>query len=345
MGKPRVICWCGPDQAELVGAIVARAGAEVVLAGAPASRDTADVAKALGAERADDLRATLASAEADAVLLGDCGEFGAGGEPADAAAVAQAHARGAKVLTLDPAPASALELTSGAWKKNTNGAVPADIVRPLGLFGRTSALARSPEILENFGAARFAAVEMWAPTGAGTLGGRLFDGLELLSGLMGECERIDAAHATADRSEAAHVLAGESLRGLRGEMTANLRFDDGRAASLVVGVGPGAGSGWGWRRRCTLLGERGRLTVDDGGFVWIDEKGAKADESGEPGTGGRDSVEVLGAALERALDGAVPASAPVAHEGVLTLAQAALLSCRTGQGESPAMIRRMMLSA
>ena len=49
--------------------------------------------------------------------------------------------------------------------------------------------------------------------------------------------------------------------------------------------------------------------------------------------------------LGRVLDPSSGDATPTDHVAILTTAQAALLSCRTGQGESPATIRRMLGTA
>lgn len=58
----------------------------------------------------DDLRAALHRAEVDLVVLAEPGDFAAGGhDPDDVAAISAARHRGAKVVTLEPMPASLLQ--------------------------------------------------------------------------------------------------------------------------------------------------------------------------------------------------------------------------------------------
>ena len=57
---------------------------------------------------------------------------------------------------------------------------------------------------------------------------------EAFLSLLGEPETIDAAYIAPGHGKGVHALPGESLRGLEGDLTANLRFADGRAAGLAV---------------------------------------------------------------------------------------------------------------
>lgn len=319
----------------MLGRVADRAGCAVVCAGSPNARDAADCARLLGTEPADDLRALLAGTDvqADGLLLADAD--GTGDELP--AAVAQATARGMRILTLDAVPGSALALSGGGWLRGAP--VPAESIRPLSLFSRSGVWRTSPELVADFGSVRFASVQFWSPSQAASLGDRLFDALELVLGVMGECELIDAVIAPVETGPAVHAEPGDALQGLTGRASLNLRFDDGRAASIVAVSVPGAP----WQRSVTLSGPAGLLVADDSGIGWIGPEGTELDRTGEPG-GGSETEQVLADALKRALENTA-AEAPVPYSSVLTLAQAALLSCRTGQSESPEMIQRMVLPA
>lgn len=331
-----MIAWLLPEQAEFVAAAAERAGVRVVAAGCPREGHTATVASALGVPPADDLRAVLANADADLVLLAapvDAASLGGG----DLRPVVAAAARGLKIATLDPMPASALELAGAGWLTPINGLPPVDAIRfvPLGRLSR--AMAGAAGVVETFGSVHAALLRSWCRSEEGTLGARLYSALDLVLSLMGEPETIEAAFVSPMLGRKVYMLPGETLRDLRGTITANLRFSDGRAAALALSDRGGA-----WEQVVTLLGPGGRLSIGDDGFEWIGADGKVVDES-RPAARARRATGADGVAegLRAMLEGGAPASAPTDAMGVLCLAQAALLSARTGQGESPATIRRM----
>jgi hypothetical protein len=139
-----------------------------------------------------------------------------------------------------------------------------------------------------------------------------------------------------------HALAGESLRGLSGDLTATLRFADGRAAGLVA-----SDQGGRWNRTVSLVGAGGRLRIFDDGFEWIGPDGRKLDES-RPSERVRGEEPVSHAAaaiaegIARLLDVGIPEGGPLDHATVLAMSQAVLLSARTSEPESPGTIRHMV---
>ena len=102
-----------------------------------------------------------------------------------------------------------------------------------------------------------------------------------------------------------------------------------------------------WNRTTTLVGPKGRLRIFDDGFEWIGPDGAKVDQS-RRATRKRGSdpdvphaVAAIADSLSRMLDAGAPDPGPSDHAAILAAGQAALLSARTGQAESPATIKRM----
>jgi hypothetical protein len=152
---------------------------------------------------------------------------------------------------------------------------------------------------------------------------------------------VDAAYATTKRGPLV-ALPGESLRDAHGDITANCRFADGRAAAIMASDQSGR-----WSRNLTMLGEGGRLRVFDDGFEWVNAAGERVDAARQTKRRGETpeiprSVEAAADAITRLLDPAIPEEGPIDHAGVLAMCQAVLLSTRTGSAESPATIRRMM---
>ncbi|MCC6659783.1 MAG: hypothetical protein IT437_02735 [Phycisphaerales bacterium] len=326
----RADVWLAPEQAPLVREIAAAAGLSIGRAGSPLRGQSGGVAADLGAVVADDLRAALAAADGELFLITDPGDFGTGQEDGEAEAIAAARARGVRIVTLEPVPATPLELAH-AWTVPVDGVRPAESVVMCGTLAACPAL-RDGEFASSFGAARTLNVCAWSRPEEGTLGARLWSAMDLVRRLMGEPETVDAAYVAPGRARGLHALPAESLRGLSGDMACNCRFGDGRAASITVSNHAAA-----WGRSVTMLGEGGRATIG-AGTEWIGADG----KSHEPGRRSRaaSAGEELGAEIRRVLDGETP-EPPVDHAAVLAMCHAALLSCRTGQAEYPATIRRM----
>jgi predicted dehydrogenase len=202
------------------------------------------------------------------------------------------------------------------------------------------------EVLSHFGAVRTAAVSCFAEhaRGDGSLGAQLVAALDLLHGIMGEPETIDASYAASVGAYGAGSVSpssppGETLRGLHGDVTGNLRFSSGRTAAIAV-----SDQGGRFCRQTTILGEGGRLRVFDDGFEWIGADGEKIDQhrasTREDPRPRNHAVEALADAIKRLCDPNL-AEPPGIAPAVLAMAQAAILSARTGQRESPETIRRM----
>ena len=326
----RAGAWLAPEQSPLVRAIAAAAGVTFERAGSPTRGKSGGVAAELGASPADDLRAALAAAEGDLFLIADPGEFGTGQEDGEAEAIAAARARGVRIVSLEPIPATPLELAH-AWSAPVDGVRPAEAVVVCGTLAACPAL-RDGELAASFGAARTISVCAWSRPEEGTLGARLWSAMDLVRRLMGEPETIDAAYVAPGRARGLHALPAESLRGLQGDMTCNCRFGDGRAASVTASNHAAA-----WGRSVTMLGEGGRATIG-AGAEWIGADGTNL-ETGRRARALPAAYEI-GAEVRRVLEGEGP-EPPVDHAAVLAMCHAALLSCRTGQAEYPATIRRM----
>lgn len=334
----RTAVWMAEDQLELVRHVAAAAGLTIVSAGCGARGKSTAIAESLDAKPLTDLRAALASSETDLFWIASPGAFGAGGAVEDSNAVADAHARGVTIATIEPLPAAALDLQGGGW---IEGAIkPVDIVRTVPRLRDSESFRNATELLQTFGPARTVHVESCGGSPEGSLGSHLYSALDAVYSLMGEPETIDAACAVLSAGKTVRAMPGESLRDLHGDVTASLRFADGRAAGLLVSNQAGR-----WHRQITLLGERGRLRIFDGGLEWITPEGSIADET-KPKRARKGqaspAVSALADSLSRMLDPGLKEAAPSSHVAVLTLAQTALLSARTGQGESPSTIRRMV---
>jgi predicted dehydrogenase len=334
----RMAVWMGPDQLGLVKEVAAAAKLSIVAAGSWGRGLSSSIASELQAEPISDLRAALASIEVDLFWIASPGTFGVGAAVEDANAVSDAHSRGVKIATLEPVPAAALDLNGGGWLE---GAVhPADVVRFVPRWSDSPGLRQAADVITSFGAIRAIGAQSWGAPVHGSLGSHLYGALELVTTLMGEPESIDAACAVLSAGRTIRTMPGESLRDLHGELTANLRFADGRTAGLVV-----SDQGGRWERCAMLFGEGGRMRIAEDGFEWIGADGQTVDESRAKRTRKADqptshAVTVIADGLLRRLD--APETRPINQAAILALSQTAILSARTGQSESPSTIRRMV---
>ncbi len=337
----RTIVWLSPGQAGLARALRDAAGLEFVGVGCPEKGRSGAVADELGSEPATDLRVALASGEADLALIMSPGEFGAGGSQ-DAGAIENARARGLTLATLEPIPGGALELGSGVWTRAQHGVRPIDAVQLVPRMRQCRAMNLAADALDAFGQIRVLRFESLGRAEQASLAGRLLDAMDLVHALMGAPESIDAAYIGPNAS-GVHAAPGDSLRDLHGDMTINLRFADGRAAcALVSDQAPR------WDRSMSALGDEGRLAIDEESLAWSNPEGEVFDtQRVEPPLADR-GLEPQVAAIADAISALFDASSPpppVDHEMLLAMAQAALLSARTGQGESPAMFRKLVVGA
>lgn len=317
----------------------------------------------------DDLRAALATAPPGLFILADIGNVLAADAQrptADAELLKEAAASGVRIVCLSPLPASLTELATLASVTVAGPGAPAVVSADASPALDGASLLRSGslavfhppvrcarhfadlrDVLEQFGPVRAASVTCLSGPADGGLGARLFEALDLVGVLQGEPATIDAMWSGRGVRDikGARGLAErdgpppEALRNLTGEISANLRFADGRAAAVLVG--DQAGSRW-WQ--IIAVGPGGRLVIDEHRLEWVDPAGRTVDRAsagratGHSRNGHRTAPAMWLAELLRHLHAGVlpPALQGVNWPSVLATAQAALLSCRTSAPESPA---------
>lgn len=358
----RILAWLDPGQADLVRAVAEHAHIEIVGAGSPAKAQAGAAATALGCPSLADLRSALTEGEADAVFIAAPGDFGRADAASDAPALLAARARGVKVATLEPFPTSAIDLATRGWTDTSAGVAPASVARLVPLPRHTRPFRDATELIPDLGTIRCVGIESLGGHNEGSLAARLAGAIDTVLLLMGEPELVDAACVSPLQGQGVHALPGETLTDLHGDVSASLRFADGRAASILASSHASR-----WNFTCTILSERGRLRVYDDGFELLSPTGVKLDEARHRRTRGHASTapgralpglanaEPLGAphpsphavaamadALSRLLDQHIPDTGPPDWTGILCLAQATLLSARTGQPESPTTFRTMV---
>ncbi len=320
-------------QIGLVRDVFAKSGIELVGVGCPQTHLGGKAAADLGCERLDDLRTTLTSVDADVLLIADPGAFGDSATGDDLEALRAAHARNLAVATLEPIPASAGEVPGTDWIEAIHAGMLNAMVKFVPRSRRAAAFVELDAALETFGVIRSCSISMICNASEGTLGARLFDGMDLVRAMMGAPETIEASYVSPSSGRGVHSLAGLSLRDLHGDCTVNLRFSDGRACSMLLSDQAGNGSS-----TMIAMGEGGHIVVNDLGFCWRDGAGGLVDSySNET----REHGDLAGQLIELC-SGVGAKHAPIEYASVLSMTHAALLSSRTGQGESPEGIRRLL---
>lgn len=319
-------CWLREDQISLIRDVATQVGLEIVAAGGTEGSHIADT---MGVQHIDDLRSMLATTNVGIVLIADAQSLTDSIEGSGISAVIEAAERGVHVLTLEPIPAAALQLSSPGWR-DAHDAVR-ERISFVPLARRSSAFASASDLLEQFGEIEAVGVRAISNRSLGSLGARLFGTCELLITLMGTPESIDAAHTTDGPTP-------DSLRGLSGHMTANARFSGGRCASIFVSDRAPC-----WSRSITLVGPGGLIDANDHRIRWTTPDGKVVDEAEMTERGETDNIEasLIADSIVASLTPAFR-QAPIDMNATLAMAQAAVLSARTGHPESPGTILDML---
>jgi len=349
------LVWLEPEQADLIREVTEKAGLRVVACGMPAASLRGRAAPEpviAGAETFSDIRHALAETSARLVLFASGAEADPGkegGSPLDDMGLLRGcRERDMLLVSMEPWPQTTQQAV--AWVRDGPGAGDArlaEMVRVVPLLRDTPVFTAASEVLAGMdvggGSARTVAVSARGSAPEGSLGARLFDAMVVVHALLGSPESIDAAIVQQARGGAG-ALEGvargipESLRELRGDLTANLRFAHGRAASLTLSSRAGH-----WFRGVTVLSDAGCLRIDEQDFEHTDPRGpaSGASRGGGGGSVHATGADALAASLRRLVDSRGAISAPLHSPAVLAMCEAAVLSARTGQTASPATVLRM----
>lgn len=275
------------------------AGVSVPLRGiaGPTAGETGVLAAALDADEVSDLRRTLQIEPPAILLLLDAAPGADVLEPCSAA--------GTRVVCLEPMLA--------ADPPAVHDFAPRMRVGPGFLAAR--------EVLADFGPPQCAAITCLSGAHEGSLAARLFDAFHVLDGFVRYVESVDASLARPGGS------VPDSVAGLRGHLTASVRATERRSATITASDASGH-----WHRRVTLVGPGGTLHVTDGGFRWMAD-GRTVDE--HRADGDWSAARLLAWHLQRIVDRVDTGDAPPERTRILGMCEAARLSARTGEGESP----------
>jgi len=347
MGSTSAMIWAVPEQVEMLAGVLSAGGIGVIGAGCPVSAQTGTVAQGFGCGVQDDLRHMLSSETPDLVLLAAPGGFGHREIEGDLGALQQAHSREVAVATMEPIPGEATVISGTSWGDALHSGAFGEFVRVVPMVRRGRLIDELMATLETFGVIRSMSVSISAPGVFGSLGARVFEAMDLVRTLVGVPEIIDASYQAGglggSGSHGLHQLPGQSLRELHGTMTAHLRMGDGRGVLVQVSDQVGRSG-----LSMTLLGDEGEIRLWDTGFRRLDTTGTVIDsftmETGDAVDPTIDPSSVrLTEQLIQLCSGVGPVRSPVDHASVLAMGHTALLSARTGQGETPETIRRLLM--
>jgi hypothetical protein len=350
MSGLRLAAWLDPGQEDLCRAVASAAGCELVSVGC-SDRGRADVpASHLGVPVASDLRSLLMSEPVAAVLILGATDLGTDSTAQDVGALDAAVGRGVHVVAAEPIPAAALELNTGGWDQFESS--------PSGLITVPSVLPvlreHFADLFTEFGTPRAGHIEILTSPLAGGLASAVWSAAELLHEFFGEPEMVDASYTDPVGKPGLKLLPGESLRGLRGTLTVNIRATSGRSVSMLLSDQAPM-----QRAEMKLLGPSGMITCgseQDGEWArWIPPdlkaevkagvNAASVHSRRPPSSADAPSTRWLVHALRRGLAARTgPCAGPCRVETLLTITQAMLLSARTSQAESPETIARMVQS-
>jgi hypothetical protein len=313
------LIWTDSARADLVREVLERMDRVRVLAvGGPSKGAVSELASELEVGAEDDLRQMLLSGGeggVDSLLV-------ATGEGLSSKAIGQARDSGVAVLALEPVaahqddvveseePGGGFRVITAPWLRMSPGWKSA--ANPQEALGQILALQ----------------VNVLAPSGVCSLYARLYDAMDMIIHLLGLPETIDAA-LTGPLSE-----PPDRLRALTGHLTAHLRFTSDASAALTVSDRSAT-----WDRRLLALGAEGQIALEDAGYTLTAKGGQTLDALACPAEPPQpaDLIARLWNELHR---GAAPPQS-VDPRQIIACCDAALLSCRTAQLESPATMLRL----
>lgn len=320
-------------------AVLQGAGIDLAGAGCPDPARTGQVASALGCEPVDDLRQALCTFDADLMLLGDPGTFGEQASDADLESLRAAHARNLCVATIEPIPATAAGFAGTGFAEALHQGVLGSLASFAPVTRYRPIINELASVLETFAPLRSCSINSAGPAALGSLGARLFDTLDLVRWLVGVPSIIEAAYISPSAGRGMHPLPGHTLRDLHGEITMNLRFSDGRCAAIYLSDQLARTT-----LNMSLIGHEGHIALDARGFVWTNAAGETVDTHTREASETDMGRLALQTQLNDLCSGVLPTRPPIDYSAVLSMTHAALLSTRTGQGESPHDVEQLMLS-
>ncbi|MCZ6835933.1 MAG: hypothetical protein O7G85_09180 [Planctomycetota bacterium] len=318
--RSRVIVWAHPDQEDLIREAIEVAQLELIAVASDRREGASVLSEAFGVERLGDLRDAIQHPDLDVLWL---------------AAPLPIEAQERKLIRESGHPALSLEPRPGEIAALCKQPEDADTARFIPLLRRSEAFQNLQQMLQDAAPPHSLSLSFRGRPEHGTLFARLFDAMDLIDHLCGDVESVSASLAIPEFD--AHAPAPrvpDSLFNLHGHMSVNFNFAENRCASAVLSNVSDS-----WFRGVTMLSETGSLRLTDRECHWRgapDEMASFTDP--EPITAGR----LVGESIRRRLDNLDHDVHPPNFPRLLALCEAARLSCRTGQAESPSRMLAML---
>lgn len=313
-----MIAWARPEQEALLREAIDVAEVELIAVGCDQREGAADLARSFDVERLGDVRAAIQHPEIDLLLLAAPAPI----DPGERRLIRELKVR---TVSLEPRP--------GEVSAMVHEPAEAETARFIPLMRRGDGFRSARQVLADLPPPHGLHLTCRARPHEGTLFARLFDAMDLIDHLCGNVESVSASLADPDYdATAAGQPAPDALIRLRGHMSINLHFTENRCASALI-----SNESDGWFRGLTMLTGEGCLHITDRDCRWSAEPEDTV-HSDEAVSAGR----LLGESIRRVLDELDRDDPPPNCTRLLALCEAARLSCRTGQAESPSRMLAMM---
>lgn len=330
---PEVVVWTDPAHAQLCVEVLERMGeaVKVLAVGGNSSGEVVELARRWECPFVDDFRRLITERPA-AYLLWASTEAVGGGE------MQSCLEQGTYVLAMEPVVAD-LEEWSGLGERRGSGGIPPGrgAVLRVPAFIQSPGWRASAEAVENLGRLEGAVFLLRVCAARFSLCALLVDAWMTLLRWYDMPETVTAACYS---REGGYVPTMRARR-LSGQLHAMGRLADGRAVQIHISDRAASDGRW-----LYLSGEGGELEVSDEGYQLLDASGRLVDSwSDERGFRGRACWADLIAEQWRRILERREAAEPDGGMGrgverALACVQACVLSCRTGQPESPAVLLR-----
>ncbi|MHC4976783.1 MAG: hypothetical protein ACYTF7_09285 [Planctomycetota bacterium] len=313
--------WITPEQVPLLRSILDSLDCSLEAVGHDGrSGQAAQMAESLDARACTHLHELTQHAEGALVLLGTTPQE-------DLDQIHELCARAERVVTLTPIPSSIKE----AHADGAPGRTRLPTFTPL--WRSTRGVRSLIEAIETSSMPRVLSIASTSDAHCGGLGARLFDAMDMVHTLLGEPELIDAS-IHPPRHGGLQLQPGNTLSMLSGEMSVHIRCHDQSSATLAL-----SDRGGSWVRSISAMGDAGTMRCEHDHFTWTHSDGHVVEDS--DATPDLTFEETVADSVGRELDIHSQTWRPVNTARVMSMCEAAMLSARTGQGESPATVLRM----
>ncbi len=322
-----VLVWTDAPRVPLVRDVLGRmTDLRVLSVGGSRRAEVAELAEAFGAAAGDDLRRMVLDTPGSYLLLAS---------PSGVARDDLAHALklGIDVLSIEPLALQADQVIAPSGETASTGRL---FQAPLLRFSPAYLAAAEPE--QALGAVRSVSVTAIGPQASGSLFARLADAMDMLVHLAGIPDELYAT-LTGPLTE-----PPDDLRGMTGYVTAACTIADRAAATVTASDRSTA-----FCRRLLAVGETGLLDLDDLTYrLHCDpaaEAAVEADAAAAPPPGPAEPIPTSPADLIarqwRWLMARRHVRPTADRRAIIACCEAALLSARTGQPESPHKLLRL----